>query len=222
MGAGLSSPVTIKTMEAKLLLIPWMMAVIYSSIPLFWFAIHPFAARWRRMHNSPYRALLPLWFLLIAALGWVTWPWHSQRLFSNVWMWGAALPLFAIGMRIYRRIFSEFGGHRLSGEAELRPNEHQQQLVTTGLHATMRHPIYAAHLCNLAASTLASGLTVNFMLLGLNAFITFPMMMALEERELLKRFGQSYREYQRRVPPISFLGLQGKPVTRVRITEEHA
>jgi protein-S-isoprenylcysteine O-methyltransferase Ste14 len=209
-------------MEAKLLLIPWMMAVIYSSIPLFWLAIHPFAARWRRMQKSPYRALLPLWFLMIAALGRVTWPLHSQRLFSNAWMWVAALPLFAIGMRIYRQSFFEFGGHKLSGEAELRPNEHEQRLVTTGLHANMRHPIYIAHLCNLAGWTLGSGLTVNFVLLGLDALITFPIMIAMEERELLERFGQSYRAYQRRVPLIPLLRPQRKPMNGVRTTEERA
>ena len=111
-------------MEAKLLRIPWMIVVIYSSIPLFWFAIHPFAARWRRMHRSPYRALLPLWALMILALGWLTWPWHGQQLYSTPWMWVAALPFFALGFRVYGRIFSEFGGHKLSGEAELRPEEH--------------------------------------------------------------------------------------------------
>ena len=44
-------------MEAKLLHIPWMVSVLYSSIPLFWFAIHPFADFWRRMHRSPYLAV---------------------------------------------------------------------------------------------------------------------------------------------------------------------
>ena len=34
-------------MEAKLLHIPWMVSVLYGSIPLFWFAIHPFADFWR-------------------------------------------------------------------------------------------------------------------------------------------------------------------------------
>ncbi len=65
-------------MEAKLLHIPWMVTVLYSSIPLFWFAIHPFADFWRRMHRSPYWLLLPIWGAIIFALAWATWPWHSD------------------------------------------------------------------------------------------------------------------------------------------------
>lgn len=196
-------------MQAKLLLIPWMAAVIYSSIPLFWFAIHPFAVRWRTMQKSPYRALLPLWAFMIFVPGWLSWPWHAQRIYSTPWMWVPALPFFAFGMRVYRRIFSEFGAHKLSGEAELRPNEHQQELITSGLHKNMRHPIYFAHLCNLAGWTLGGGLLVNYAMLALNAFITFPIMIYMEERELETRFGQRYREYKARVPLL--------PWTRIKV-----
>ncbi len=187
-------------MEAKLLLIPWMIAVIYSSIPLFWFVIHPFAGHWRRMNRSPYRALLPLWFAMIAGLGWITWPWHSQQLYSILWTWLPALPFFFVGLRVYRRMFAEFGAHKVSGEAELRPHEQPQELVTTGLHGRARHPIYLAHLCNLAGWTLGSGLLIDYVLLAVNAFITFPVMVYMEERELEERFGESFREYKSRVP----------------------
>jgi methanethiol S-methyltransferase len=199
-------------MEAKLLLIPWLVGVAYSSIPLFWFAIHPLAARWRRMKQSPYRALLPIWALIIIAETAITWPWSAWRLYSTPWMWVPAAVLFAVGLRTYRRIFSEFGGHKLSGEAELRPEEHEQELVTTGLHASMRHPIYLAHLANLAGWTVGSGLVVNFALLALSLFVTFPLMIIIEERELLARFGDSYREYQSRVPALSVsLGSKRNP-----------
>lgn len=187
-------------MEAKLLLIPWGIAVVYSSIPLFWFAIHPFATNWRRMHRSPYRFLLPIWMALIVALGWLTWPWHSIRLYSTSLVWLASLPFFLLGIRAYRRIFSEFGGHRFSGEAELRPGEHMQELVTTGMHGQMRHPIYIAHLCNLAGWAIGSGLLINHLLFAASTLITFPLMIHFEEKELQARFGESYRSYKREVP----------------------
>ena len=187
-------------MEAKLLLIPWMAAVIYSSIPLFWFAIHPFAERWRKMNRSPYRALLPLWMLIIAGIGWCTWPWHSQRIYSTFWTWIPALVFFFLGFRVYRRISSEFGTHKFSGEAELRPGEHPQQLVTTGLHTRLRHPIYFAHLCNLAGWAVGSGLMMDYVLLALNMLVTFPVMIYMEERELESRFGDAFRVYKDRVP----------------------
>ena len=198
-------------MEAKLLLlIPWMVAVIYSSIPLFWFAIHPFAGRWQRMERSPYRALLPIWAIIIALLAAVTWPWHAQQLYKSAWAWLLAIPFFLAGLRVYRRIFSEFGANKFTGEAELRPHEQKQELVTTGLHTSMRHPIYVAHLCNLAGWALGSGLTVNYALLAINSLVTFPVMILMEERELTTRFGDSYREYKARVPLVSWAGLKRK------------
>jgi len=193
-------------MEAKLLHIPWLVSVLYCSIPLFWFAIHPFADFWRRMHRSPYLLLLPLWAAILSALAWVTWPWHSERFYSWPWMWLPAALLMFLGLRTYTRIRSGFGTRKLSGEAELRPREHTQELVTTGLHARMRHPIYVAHLLNLAGWSLGSWLAVSFVLLAISALGTFPLMIWIEEHELEKRFGQRFRDYKARVPlvPLPF------------------
>lgn len=191
-------------MEAKLLHIPWAVSVLYTSIPLFWFAIHPFADQWRNMRRSPYRLLLPIWTVIILGLGWITWPWRLLRFYSTPWTWIPAAFLLWYGWKTYTAIQTEFRGHKLSGEAELRSREHAQELVTTGLHRRMRHPIYVAHLVNLAGFAVGSGLVVCFALLALNTFITFPIMIWIEERELEKRFGQSFREYKARVPLISF------------------
>lgn len=187
-------------MESRLLLIAWLASVIYGSIPLFWFAIHPFASRWRRMRLSPYLWLLPLWIAIIAALTWVTSPWREARIYSTPWMWLPALAFFVFGLNSYRRIGSEFGARKLSGEAELRPKHHEQRLVTTGMHARMRHPIYFAHLCNLAGWAFGSGLLVPLVLLAISALITFPLMIWLEERELEKRFGEEFHNYKKTVP----------------------
>jgi len=187
-------------MEAKLLLIPWMASVLYSSVPLFWFLVHPFASLWRKMGRSPYRVVLPVWAALIFTLSWITWPWHALRLYSSVWMWLPAAFLLLLGLSMYSRLGPSFSAHKLSGEAELRPNEHAQELVTSGLHSRMRHPIYVAHLANFAGWTIGSGLLVSYVLLAFSILVTFPLMIRMEERELTQRFGASYREYQQRVP----------------------
>jgi len=190
---------------AELLLVPWMIAIVYSSVPLFWFAIHPRAQRWRRTQRSPYRILLPLWFAMIVVLGIATWRWRSARLYSSPWAWAGALPFVFLALKTYLRIRSEFGITNFIGETELRPEQHQQRLITTGLHARMRHPIYLAHLCMFLGWTILSGLLVNFVLLAVSALITFPLMIRMEEKELVKRFGETYREYQRTVPLIPFI-----------------
>ncbi|HEU4414914.1 MAG TPA: isoprenylcysteine carboxylmethyltransferase family protein, partial [Candidatus Angelobacter sp.] len=187
-------------MEEKLLLIPWMVSVLYSSVPLFWFAIHPLAPRWRKMHGSPYKLLLPIWAAIIFVLAWVTWPWRGMQLYSSLWMWAPALLFLLPSVRTYAAIRSEFGAHKLSGEAEVRPDEHAQELVSTGMHSRMRHPIYVAHLSSFAGWAVGSGLLVAWTLLVASVVFTFPLMIWLEERELVARFGTRYREYQRRVP----------------------
>jgi protein-S-isoprenylcysteine O-methyltransferase Ste14 len=58
-----------------------------------------------------------------------------------------------------------------------------------------------------------SGLAVNFVLLAISLIVTYPLMIALEERELEKRFGDSYRKYKTSVP------LFPLPFARVRLKE---
>jgi protein-S-isoprenylcysteine O-methyltransferase Ste14 len=119
-------------------------------------------------------------------------------------MWAPAAILMFSGLKTYARIRSGFGAHKLSGEAEIRPDEHTQELVTTGLHARMRHPIYVAHLLNFAGWTIGSGLVVSFILFAISVLATFPLMIWMEEQELQKRFGENFREYQARVPLVPF------------------
>jgi protein-S-isoprenylcysteine O-methyltransferase Ste14 len=210
-------------MEPKLLLIRWLglasiilwlASCLYSSVPFFWFAIHPFAARWRRLRHSPYLWLLPLWVAAISVLAWAAWPWHGQRLYWSLWGYAPAVIFFSIGLRIYRRAAADFGARTFRGEPELRPAEHEQRLVTTGMHARMRHPIYFAHLCNLAGCAFGSGLLVPFVLLAVSTFITFPLMIYLEERELEKRFGQEFHNYKQTVPLVPRLFLSTHPASK--------
>jgi len=82
------------------------------------------------------------------------------------------------------------------------------------MHARMRHPIYFAHLCNLAGCAFASGLLVPFVLLGISTFITFPVMIWLEERELEKRFGSEFHNYKKTVPLLPRFFLSKNPASR--------
>src|SRR5207302_654525 len=139
------------------------------------------------------------------------WLWRALRLYTSPYVWLAALPFFVLGLRTYRRISTEFGGRNLSGAPEIQNKATNAGLVRTGMHARMRHPIYLAHLCNFAGLTIGSGLGVNFVLLAISVIVTYPLMIALEERELDKRFGEPYRLYQSSVPALPFLRLQ-KPI----------
>ncbi len=184
-----------------LLTFAWIIAIIIATIPLFWLVIHPFAERWRGA--TPKLGARPLlggtWLLLILATALLTAPWCAERLYATPWSWLAGAVLFFVGASMYSRI-GHFGLDNLIGRTELEP-QLEQRLVTTGMHARVRHPIYLAHLLMLTAWTVGSGLTVAFALWAM-AIITGCFMIRSEDAELERRFGDEFREYRRRVPAV--------------------
>ena len=180
--------------------IAWVVCVVYATIPAFWLLIHPFAQRWRRWKGSPLRILGPLWMGLWLLYGAASLPWRYVPLYTASWTWGIALPCLFVGFSIYRRVRKDFSRAHVTGQVEM-DAKREQTLVTTGLHGTVRHPLYLAHLLNMIGWSLGSGTLATFALTA-TAFITGAIMIRLEERELAERFGTAYREYQQRVPAV--------------------
>jgi protein-S-isoprenylcysteine O-methyltransferase Ste14 len=185
------------------LTVAWIAGIVYASIPSFWLAIHPFAEKWRSRRGKVYPIIVGIWFALILALGAATWNWRLETLYSSPWSLVVAAGLFGLGIFTYRRIGHDFGGDRLIGRSEVQPEEYEQRLITTGMHAKMRHPIYLAHLWMLTAWTAGSGLIVLFALWAF-AIVTGVFMIRAEDAELEKRFGDEFREYRKRVGAIGF------------------
>ncbi|PYX26626.1 MAG: hypothetical protein DMG80_21170 [Acidobacteria bacterium] len=188
-------------MRAALRIFGWLACVVYSTIPLFWLMIHPFAERWRARRRSPYRVLLPAWIAIWAAMSLVTARWRNFALYRADWGWGLAVPLFALGLFIYSRSGKNFSAKQLGGLAEVHDSNREQRLVTDGIRARVRHPIYLAHLCEMLAWSVGTGLAVCW---GLTAFaiVSGAMMIRMEDTELEKRFGNTYRAYRNVVPSV--------------------
>src|ERR1700730_3974207 len=182
-------------------LIGWLACVLYSTIPAFWLMIHPFAERWRARHRSPYILLLPAWMAMWLVVALVTWPWRDVLLYRAHWTWGAAVLLFVCWLYLYSQSGKNFSVKQLGGLPEVHGGNRDQQLVTDGIRSRVRHPVYLAHLCEMLAWSLATGLAVCW---GLTAFavVTGVVMIRLEDAELEERFGNSYRAYRRSVPAI--------------------
>lgn len=177
----------------------WLASIVYATIPCFWLAIHPFAGFWRTRRRSPYRLLVPAWIALWIVLGFATAPYRHILLYDAPWTWLPAAALLTLGILLYRISGRSFSLKLLSGLPEITERREPQRLIVSGIRARVRHPIYAAHLCELAAWALGTGLAVVW---GMFAFglLSGAVMIWLEERELVARFGEDYRAYQRRVP----------------------
>ena len=179
----------------------WIVCVIYSTIPAFWLLIHPRAEFWRSRRRSPYRILLPVWVAMWALVAAVTAPWRGVLLYESKWTWILAFGLFCAGLMLYKSSHSRFTLAQLGGLPEIVRDRNQQRLVTMGIRARVRHPVYLGHLCEVLAWSLGTGLTVCWALTAW-ALATGAVMITLEDKELENRFGEEYRQYRSTVPAI--------------------
>jgi len=182
-------------------LLGWCACVVYSTIPSFWLLIHPRVEYWRSLTRSPYLILLPVWIGMWVVVAGMTVHWREVRLYDNSWLWIPAVALFASGMWLYSQSSKDFSARQLGGTPEIVAGHREQRLVTTGIRAHVRHPVYLAHLCEMLAWSFGTGLAVCY---GLTAFavITGAVMIRMEDAELEQRFEEEYRQYKARVPAV--------------------
>jgi len=128
-------------------------------------------------------------------------PWRHILLYATGWTWIPALLLFATGFVLYAKSGSGFSAKQLGGLPEVHGSNREQRLVTDGIRSRVRHPVYAAHLCEMIAWSTGIGLAVCW---GLTAFamITGAIMIHMEDAELERRFGESYCIYRKSVPAV--------------------
>ncbi len=188
-------------MQASLQILAWLACVVYSTIPSFWFMIHPFAARWRKRRRSPFLVLVPMWILMWIILALITRPWHRMTLYATPWLWTPAIPLFAIGISLYSQSGGRFSAKHLGGLPEVHGEHREQELVTTGIRSRVRHPVYLAHLCEMLGWSVGTGLVVCWALTAFAA-LTGTIMIQMEDKELEQRFGETFREYRNSVPAV--------------------
>ena len=182
-----------------LLTLAWLLAILYATIPPLWLLIHPFADRWRAAKVPPAKSIGLVWLVLMIATGFATAPWRHHTLYLTPWSWLGWAVLFIWGASLYSRI-GHFGTDNLIGRTELE-TKREQKLVTTGMHARLRHPIYLAHLLMLTAWAVGTGLVVIWGFWGF-ALLTGFFMIRAEDAELERRFGDEFREYKRKTPAI--------------------
>jgi protein-S-isoprenylcysteine O-methyltransferase Ste14 len=189
------------SMRHWLQIIGWLACLVYSTIPAFWLMIHPFAERWRTRRRSPFIVLLLAWMTMWVLVASVTWPWRGILLYRANWPWGAAALLFVCGLFLYSQAGKNFSAKQLGGLPEVHGGNRDQQLVTDGIRSRVRHPVYLAHLCEMLAWSVGTGIAVCWALTVV-AVVTGALMIRMEDAELEKRFGDSYRAYRRSVPAV--------------------
>ena len=179
----------------------WLLAIVLSTVPLFWLLVHPWAEYWRNRRGARFGILAPVWIAIWIVVAAVTWPWRHILIYDNALSWLAAAPFFAAGIYLYYRGRVSFSYAQLIGRPEIQGEGFEQRLVTSGIRARLRHPVYLGHLCELIGWSLGTGLAVIYILTGF-AILTGAIMIRMEDDELERRFGEPYRQYRQRVPAV--------------------
>jgi protein-S-isoprenylcysteine O-methyltransferase Ste14 len=189
------------------------LTVFMPAMLLYWFVLHPWVRYWRRLGLVP--ALTALW--TVVALGAVGLFTQREKLLATdygmnplAFVAGLACLVAALGLR--RRLDRHFDWRTLVGLPELAPQRYPQRLITSGLHAHLRHPRYAQILLALLGWSLLANHPAAYGACALWVPGVW-VIVALEEKELRQRFGLEYEEYCRRVPRF-FPRFSKRPKTR--------
>jgi protein-S-isoprenylcysteine O-methyltransferase Ste14 len=169
---------------------------------LFWFLIHPWAHAWRRLGPiRTYSIVLPA----VIAVGVVLFRARARLLGADL---GLSWSLIAIALALYGLTVFELQYWRqlsistLIGIPELSTAEDRRgRLLTEGAYRTVRHPRYLSAGIGVVGNALIINYAGMYILVPLLFSAGFVMLM-LEERELVSRFGEQYRQYQREVPQL--------------------
>ena len=104
----------------------------------------------------------------------------------------AGIVIFVAAMSFHMK------GHAVHEQADQDAGK-IEKLVTNGMFAHIRHPMYSSLILMVAGLTIASGVVI--MILPALIVSLLTVLTALKEEEfLVKKFGDEYREYMERVP----------------------
>jgi protein-S-isoprenylcysteine O-methyltransferase Ste14 len=177
--------------------------LLVISIPpalIAWFYIHPLVSFWRKVGTKTTITLMmaqifggmwALWFVRQPLVG-RDFGTHMVLVILAAWLLLATMALaLARRKHLTMRI--------LSGVPELQADGKGGKLLSEGVYSRIRHPRYI----EVILGTFAYAVFSNYLGAYIIALLTIPAVHAivlLEERELIDRFGDEYREYAARIP----------------------
>jgi len=149
------------------------------------------AVRWYRLVYSilAVATLFPLMYFFYR------FPGEVLYIVPSPWRWIMIAGQLAAALA-FGKAFMEAGPLQFLG---IRPDEGRSELIIQGVYCRVRNPLFLFALIFLWLSHI---MTDNLLVLYLLATVYFYLGSIHEERMLAKKFGDAYRDYQRRVPRI--------------------
>ncbi len=173
--------------------------LLWPVIPLFWIPVHGFPRIFRRLGVLTY--LLPL-------ITWLPLAYLTFRLRDVLLHYRVGLPaavkaigviLFLPGAGLQAWTLLLLTLPVIMGMPEVM-NSATGRLATTGPFGVVRHPTYLSHTLMLLGLFLMTGVASLGFVTIIDAFAVNSVIIPLEEKELLQRFGKEYEAYCQKVP----------------------
>jgi protein-S-isoprenylcysteine O-methyltransferase Ste14 len=173
--------------------------LLWPAIPLFWVPVHCIPRFFRRLGFLTY--ILPL-------VTWLPLAYFTFELRDVLLQYRFTLPtganvigaiLFILGAGLQAWTLILLTLPVIVGMPEVTKTV-SGKLVTTGPFAVLRHPTYLSHTLMLLGLFFWTGVSALGVVTIVDALVVNIMVIPLEERELLERFGKEYEEYCRKVP----------------------
>ncbi len=124
-------------------------------------------------------------------------PHENKLLFYS----GAAFWLIGMILVIYPFIYFKLKGNVSKGKAYV----HTNKLVTSGLYSIIRHVQYTGGILSIFVATPLLYPHWIFVILGIPGIVLTYLGTRREDKLLIDKFGDDYREYMEKVPAINIL-----------------
>jgi len=115
------------------------------------------------------------------------------------WITGIGLVSFVLALWVGRQSSKVISRRTLLGLVELEPQRNPQPVMQTGIYGRTRNPVYLTHWLLVVAAAALSGYAANWILLA-SEVVLIAILIRVEEKELLERYGSEFASYMQRVP----------------------
>ncbi|MCK4342573.1 MAG: isoprenylcysteine carboxylmethyltransferase family protein [Phycisphaerae bacterium] len=177
-----------------------LLVVLFPPALIYWLVIHPFTTSWRKLGAAKtYLIVFPAMVVLDVLLYLIRGRLMGLDLGTNWVLVGVGLCLYGVAILISIRCRRQLSVRILVGVPEVSDESSPGKLLQDGIYGVVRHPRYLS----VVVGTLGMALVINYVgvyAITLLLYALLYVIIRLEERELLARFGQEYAEYQSRVP----------------------
>lgn len=167
-------------------------------VPVYWLVLHTQVEFWRRHVRGAYAAAIVAGWGSATLLAWL----YGRQLLDaqavpQLLRWAGVLFIL-FDAWVIAHVERQLGARRLIGHAELAGTG---EMKRDGIYARLRHPRYAAMMISTLGACLMAARPAMWCIAAVWAAVVL-LMIRLEERELVARFGVAYEEYRRRVPAL--------------------